>query len=63
MNACKATGLLTSQEPRSLEAALPCPVARRAGRAARNASFSGVDGARVPVHEVDGVIRWLAVKL
>ena len=41
---------------------LPCLVARRAGMAVRNASLSGVGGARVPVHEVEGAIKWLAVK-
>ena len=54
---------LTSCGPRSLEAVLPCLVARRAGMAVRNASFSGVEGARVPVHDVEGAIKWLAVKL
>ena len=42
---------------------LPCLVARMAGMAARNASFSGVEGARAPVHDAEGAIKWLAVKL
>ncbi len=42
---------------------LPCLVARIAGMAVRKGSFSGVGGARAPVHEVEGAIKWLAVKL
>lgn len=55
--------MLTSWGPRSLEAVLPCLVARMAGTAPRKAALSGVVGARLPVHDAEGVIRWLAVKL
>ena len=55
---------LTSCGPSSLEAVLPCLVARMAVKAGAKPAFSGVVGARPPDHEGEGVvIRWLAMKL